>query len=304
MGRLLENHEAGRREPDLLKVGLARVRDHRRRAAHEDEGVVRGARQVLADHVLVDEARAVLPPLRGAIERVPHLDARVLGALLQLWAQQDVLLGLVREDERHGCLILRVLEHGPHHLQQRGDPGATADHRQVLDLKRLATHGALAAAKVFEAARRAAELERVDALLQRVHVLGHDAAVRELRVHARTVHLDHEIDEALVVIAGDRGVRALHVVPLDVRHDHHVLADRKTEHVVRRRQGKAENASVVRHDDLLCQGECNELILLERGFASGLASAQGLGDDQEGRNGDGGNGNRGERVLLRDLQRV
>ena len=46
---------------DLLEVGDAGEVDHGGRAAHEDEGVLGGLEEVLADHLLVDEASAVLP---------------------------------------------------------------------------------------------------------------------------------------------------------------------------------------------------------------------------------------------------
>ena len=46
---------------DLLEVGDAGEVDHGGRAAHEDEGVLGRREEVLADHLLVDEARAVFP---------------------------------------------------------------------------------------------------------------------------------------------------------------------------------------------------------------------------------------------------
>ena len=46
---------------DLLQVGDAGEVDHGRGAAHQDDGVRAGREQVLADHVLANEAAAVLP---------------------------------------------------------------------------------------------------------------------------------------------------------------------------------------------------------------------------------------------------
>jgi len=49
------------RMPHLAQVGLARILDHRRRAAAEDVRGVGGRGQPLAAHALVDEASRVLP---------------------------------------------------------------------------------------------------------------------------------------------------------------------------------------------------------------------------------------------------
>lgn len=45
----------------FVQVGVAGELDHGRGAAHQDEGVVAGGRQVLSDHAFTDEALAVLP---------------------------------------------------------------------------------------------------------------------------------------------------------------------------------------------------------------------------------------------------
>ncbi len=45
----------------FVQVGVAGELDHRRRSAHQDEGVVTGRRQVFPHHVFIDEALAVLP---------------------------------------------------------------------------------------------------------------------------------------------------------------------------------------------------------------------------------------------------
>src|SRR5690625_625187 len=44
---------------DLVQVGQAGMFDHRRRSAHQNDGVVGGRWQVLADHLVVDEARTI-----------------------------------------------------------------------------------------------------------------------------------------------------------------------------------------------------------------------------------------------------
>jgi hypothetical protein len=119
-------------------------------------------------------------------------------------------------------------------------------------------------------------------------------------VYARAVHLDHQVHEALVVVARDGRVRALHVRSLNVRGDHQVLADRKAENMVGRRQRKAEDSGVVGHDDLLGELEVEEFVLLERRLRLGsflayhTAAREEQGDDRC----DADNGE-DERVLLR-----
>ena len=69
-----------------LRVGptgaAARARDHNEA----------GRTQVGSTHLLVDEAARVLPPIGGAVDGVPDLDARVLLALVQLLLAQNVRL--------------------------------------------------------------------------------------------------------------------------------------------------------------------------------------------------------------------
>lgn len=57
----LEGEPAAVVVADFVQVWVAGELDHGRRSAHEDEGVVAGRRQVVPDHVLADEALAVLP---------------------------------------------------------------------------------------------------------------------------------------------------------------------------------------------------------------------------------------------------
>lgn len=61
MDARLEGEPAAAGVTHFVQVGVAGELDHRRRAAHEDEGVVAGGRQVFPHHVLADEALAVLP---------------------------------------------------------------------------------------------------------------------------------------------------------------------------------------------------------------------------------------------------
>lgn len=66
-------------------------------------------------HVIVHEARAVLPLLSWAIESVPDLHA-VLRKRVQLFPQQDVCFGLVREDQPHLRLVSRIADNGSNNL--------------------------------------------------------------------------------------------------------------------------------------------------------------------------------------------
>ena len=59
--RRLEGEPAILGVADLVQVGVAGELDHGGGAAHEHQGVVSGRGEVLADHVLADEAFTVLP---------------------------------------------------------------------------------------------------------------------------------------------------------------------------------------------------------------------------------------------------
>lgn len=57
----LEGEPAAAGVAHLVQVGVAGELDHGGRAAHQDERVVAGGRQVIPHHVFADEALAVLP---------------------------------------------------------------------------------------------------------------------------------------------------------------------------------------------------------------------------------------------------
>lgn len=58
---VLEGEPAVGGVADFVQVGVAGELDHRRRSAHQDEGVVAGRGEVFPHHVFIDEALAVLP---------------------------------------------------------------------------------------------------------------------------------------------------------------------------------------------------------------------------------------------------
>lgn len=59
------------------------------------------------------------------------------------------------------------------------------------------------------------------------------------------VNLDHQVHKALVIIAGHRGVGPNNQVAIDPGGEVDVLADRKAQDVLGRREGKSEAPSVV-----------------------------------------------------------
>lgn len=63
----------------------------------------------------------------GPVHGVPQVELiLVLGLdLIQLFPQQDVVLGLVGIEEGQLCLVFGVFEHRPYDLEHRGDAGAT-----------------------------------------------------------------------------------------------------------------------------------------------------------------------------------
>lgn len=74
-------------------------------------------------HVLVDEARGVGPVGRGAVQRVPKVESR-RGNGLKLFAEENVLLRLVGEDQPQLRLISWIGENCANDLQARSDASA------------------------------------------------------------------------------------------------------------------------------------------------------------------------------------
>ena len=195
---------------------------------------------MLLDHVGVNEAGRVGPFRSGSVDRVPELDSvrMLLGHLLDLLAQQNVVFALVGEQQVRLRSVLRIAGDRLHQLVHRRNAGSTGDQADSLELvhDRLAllvlSNGELAVALVLNPAGRSFHLHLV-ADVQRLQMLRHLTAVRELRVHVFEVDLDHELEVALRLVAGGRRVGADHHVAIEILDQMHVLTDRQTETLLR-----------------------------------------------------------------------
>lgn len=115
------------------RLGARNGLHHRRRAADHDEVVVGGRRHVLLDGLLGDVASRASPSLGRLLEDVVDLQVLVLlCALVNLLAQQNVLLGDISEDERDLSVILRVSEHSVDDLKHGGETSAAGDETELL----------------------------------------------------------------------------------------------------------------------------------------------------------------------------
>ena len=80
--------------------------------------VVAGGGEVLANHVLINKALAVLPSFCWAIEGVPQVHAVILCAALQLLTHENVLLRLVGKQQVHLRPVVWMLQNVLHNLRQ------------------------------------------------------------------------------------------------------------------------------------------------------------------------------------------
>lgn len=174
----------------------------------------------------------------------------LFGHLLDLLAQQNVVLALVGEQQMHLRSVLRIAGDRLHQLVHRRDAGATGDQADSLELvhNRLAllvlSNGELAVSFVLNAAGRSFHLHLV-AHIQRLQMLRHLASVRKLRVHIFEVDLDHELEVTLRLVAGGRRVGANHHVAIEILDQMHVLANRQAKTLLRIRQLKSKAPGVL-----------------------------------------------------------
>mmetsp|Transcript_51756 Transcript_51756/g.149232 ORF Transcript_51756/g.149232 Transcript_51756/m.149232 type:complete len:270 (+) Transcript_51756:210-1019(+) len=215
-----ETHHRRLRVGQRFQALLASELDHRRRAAHEHEHVVGGGRKAFLNHIGGDEALLPGPTGRWKVQGIRQLEAAVacLRELVQHVAAQDVLLRLVRINQREGALVLRVSECRLHHLQHGSQAGAARHHAHVLDCDSPAGQLEDPRAHVLVDTQRAHDVDVVPDLLS-IQVQAHLAAI--LPIHllaiwhldlARAVHLDHHVDVARSLVRG-RG----RVLPLNLR---------------------------------------------------------------------------------------
>mmetsp|Transcript_836 Transcript_836/g.2438 ORF Transcript_836/g.2438 Transcript_836/m.2438 type:complete len:476 (-) Transcript_836:1226-2653(-) len=259
-------------EAELVQIGLAGVVDHRWRATAHDERGIRRLWQMLGDHLLGDETRRVFPVLRRAVERVPEVEAVgvSLGEGLELIAAEDIILGLVREDQRELGRVFLVEESRGDDLEAGRDAGSAsheADARHPLEdgvaiLPRATTD-------ILDLAQRAAHLHVLANRNAIAEVLRESAALGKLR-RIRAVRLDDKIAVALDLIGSRRRVCASDELVVDVAAvDKDVLADGEAEDVVIRGQRESQAVRVVREGVLANQLELDLLVAAERHLGVG-----------------------------------
>mmetsp|Transcript_49912 Transcript_49912/g.124097 ORF Transcript_49912/g.124097 Transcript_49912/m.124097 type:complete len:411 (+) Transcript_49912:163-1395(+) len=266
-----EGEVAGLGVTDLLQVGNAREVEHRRRSAQEDDRVVRRRRHVRSEHRLVDEAVRIRPASRSAVDCVPHLEARVLRAVLDDVLAEDVGRRLVGVKQPDVHLRVRLLEKGDGGLQRRRDSGAAGDEANVakgaLAALEDVVEGGVARGREDELPHRTFCLDAV-ADCHLLHDLSERAAVRELGVDIGEVYFDDKVDIARPV--GDGRVGAHHQLARGVLGlEEDVLSDGEAEGVGRGGQREAEEARVAREVAALEERQAEPLLGVEREWRGG-----------------------------------
>mmetsp|Transcript_57502 Transcript_57502/g.115194 ORF Transcript_57502/g.115194 Transcript_57502/m.115194 type:complete len:314 (+) Transcript_57502:98-1039(+) len=275
-----EGYHGRLRVAEFLKVLLAGELDHGRGSAHEDHGLIGRGGEALFDHLRRDEASLVLPPLRREVQGVVHREAPAadLHGLLQQISAEDVVLRLVRVDQREGASVVGVPQSCGRDLQHRCEAGAACQHAHVL-------HGSAPARQLERSSTEV--LDEADGTLY-VHVVANLLLIQEEAALAAilpirllpvrhsdlswAVNLDYQVDVPGILVACHWGVLALDLllalvrvwlaVPLAAgnalcrvgRVDDHMLAHWEAKDHVRAAQGEPEALGVMRElldvDDL------------------------------------------------------
>mmetsp|Transcript_34737 Transcript_34737/g.81180 ORF Transcript_34737/g.81180 Transcript_34737/m.81180 type:complete len:255 (+) Transcript_34737:11-775(+) len=210
---LLKRQDLGFGVAKFVEVILAGELDHRGRSTQQNHRVLTGWRHVLLDHRGGDEPGAVRPARVRSVDGVPQLESMgvVLGELLKLWAEQNVVGGLVGVEERHDGRVGLVPQHLVDHLEHRGDARAAGHHSDVLlEGQRFAQIFPPSLTLVLDSAERPSHLEDIAPGCQRVQVLRHFSAVTESLV--RLVNFEHEVKESLICGLTHWGILALHLI--------------------------------------------------------------------------------------------
>mmetsp|Transcript_26379 Transcript_26379/g.42262 ORF Transcript_26379/g.42262 Transcript_26379/m.42262 type:complete len:201 (+) Transcript_26379:375-977(+) len=174
--------------------------------------------------------------------------------LLQLLACQDVRRRAVRVEERHLCGIIRIAQHGAQDLVARRQASAACNHGDALAASGLVVPKEVPLALVDELAQWSLHVDGVTNF-HGLQVLRHLAALGEGRVHACIVHLHQEIHMPKSLVVRHRGVWPHHSFAVDLGLEENVHARRQAQAHGLRRQGEAEDARILGHDDLLHQGQ-------------------------------------------------
>ena len=149
--------------------------------------------------------------LRQPVHSIPdfHPIGEITRPPIEVLSQQNVRRRLVGIDEVELRCVPRVPERLFHHLVRWCDTRPAADEPEVLHSPRVLVDLNLPVAQVCEVPDRSLDLDGV-AYCQAVQVLRHLAAVREPGVHVFKVHLDHQVEEAHLVVAGGGSVGTHH----------------------------------------------------------------------------------------------
>mmetsp|Transcript_10182 Transcript_10182/g.19554 ORF Transcript_10182/g.19554 Transcript_10182/m.19554 type:complete len:256 (-) Transcript_10182:344-1111(-) len=182
-----------------INVRFHRVFQHRRRAAEQHDRVVSWAGHLLCDHLLVDEPFAILPAFGCLVKRVPEVESLscrfcpLLG-ILELLANENVVLGFVGEEQVQLRHILRILQDFVDDLKHRRDTGASGNHPNGFSFHPLSTKIEDSFPGVVNLAEWAPHVDRIPNL-KLVDMLGHDSSLG--KPLTRFVNLDDELHVAL-----------------------------------------------------------------------------------------------------------
>lgn len=197
----------------------------------------------------------------------------LLSELVQLGAAQNIFLGLVGEQKSDLGAVGRVTENGGDDLKHRGDSSSSGDHGDLLE-DSLLWLGLLVSFDIEDSVSGVDDIPlgsaEADLLsdLETFEILAHFSAFRELLIGVLEVDLDHQVDESLVLIARDWGVRTDDELSVDLSNLNfpfyakgtsyistqiNVLSNWESQNVILGRQSEAEFASVMTDFKLLDQ---------------------------------------------------
>jgi hypothetical protein len=194
--------------------GLLHRTDHRRRPADKDLDVLSRSWKLGLDHIRSNKASATSPLLRWVVEHVVHAELAILSdQRIQILFQQNILRVDVRKDEVDLCDIASraTADNGLDYLQHGCDASSASDHTEMPNHVWGVHHGALGTLDLH----CLSDHERCD--------VSRDVAGR--------VRFDEEVEVALVIVGGDRGIGADDFFAFDGGCEGDVLADWQTKDV-------------------------------------------------------------------------
>lgn len=126
-----------------LQEQIPDVLVHTRLPTVHDKVVLARDRQGLLDELLGDNALWAVPIEIVVLKKISGLEHAGVDKLVQLFFEQDVLISLVRVDEVELCGVQLVVgdlldnlgcQGLSAYLEEWGYPGATCDHRHLVEL--------------------------------------------------------------------------------------------------------------------------------------------------------------------------